>query len=132
MIKSLCNLSSTHIKTSINIFCVDTLHIICLVDQLFLTLCDFMDFSLPGSSVHGVFQARILEWIAVSSSRESPPAQGLNSNLLYLLHRKQILYLLSHQGSPHIIYYMMYECLYIYKLRSYKLIYTDIYIKLKQ
>ncbi|KAM7233651.1 hypothetical protein CapIbe_015787, partial [Capra ibex] len=26
------------------------------------TLCDFMDCSLPGSSVHGIFQARILEW----------------------------------------------------------------------
>ena len=35
------------------------------------TLCDSMDYSLPGSSVHGVFQARILEWVAMPSSRES-------------------------------------------------------------
>ena len=35
------------------------------------TLCDPMDYSLPGSSVHGIFQARILEWVAISFSRES-------------------------------------------------------------
>ena len=32
-------------------------------------LCDPMDCSLPGSSVHGIFQARILEWVAISFSR---------------------------------------------------------------
>ena len=36
------------------------------------TLCDLMDCSLPGSSVHGVFQARVLEWFAISFSRELP------------------------------------------------------------
>ena len=35
------------------------------------TLCDPMDCSLPGSSVHGTFQARILEWAAISFSKES-------------------------------------------------------------
>ena len=35
------------------------------------TLCDPMDCSLPGSSVHGIFQARVLEWIAISFSRGS-------------------------------------------------------------
>ena len=35
------------------------------------TLCDPMDCSLPGSSVHGIFQARILEWVAISFSRGS-------------------------------------------------------------
>ena len=35
------------------------------------TLCDPMDSSLPGSSVHGVLQARILEWVAIFSSRGS-------------------------------------------------------------
>ena len=34
-------------------------------------LCDPMDCSPPGSSVHGVFQARILEWVAIPYSRES-------------------------------------------------------------
>ena len=35
------------------------------------TLCDPMDHSLPGSSVHGIFQARVLEWGAISFSRGS-------------------------------------------------------------
>ena len=33
------------------------------------TLCDPMDCSLPGSSIHGIFQARVLEWVAISFSR---------------------------------------------------------------
>ena len=36
-----------------------------LVTQLCLTLCDPMDCSLPGSSVHGILHARILEWVAI-------------------------------------------------------------------
>ena len=39
--------------------------------QSCLTLCDLMDCSPPGSSVHWISQARILEWIAISSSRGS-------------------------------------------------------------
>ena len=35
------------------------------------TLCDPTDCSLPGSSIRGISQARILEWVAISSSRES-------------------------------------------------------------
>ena len=42
-----------------------------LVAQSCLTLCDSMDCSLPGSSVHGISQARILEQVVISSSRES-------------------------------------------------------------
>ena len=42
-----------------------------LVAQLCPTLCDAMDCSLPGSSVHGLLQARILEWVAISFSRGS-------------------------------------------------------------
>ena len=43
---------------------------------LFATLC-----SLPGSSVHGIFQARILEWVAISSSSGILLTQGLNLRL---------------------------------------------------
>ena len=39
--------------------------------QLCLTLCDPMDCSLPGSSVHGILQARLLEWVAMPASRGS-------------------------------------------------------------
>ena len=35
------------------------------------TLCDSMDCSLPGSSVHGIFQARVLEWVAIAFSLEA-------------------------------------------------------------
>ena len=40
-----------------------------LVTQSYPNLCDATDCSLSGSSVHGIFQARILEWVAISSSR---------------------------------------------------------------
>ena len=39
--------------------------------QLYPILCDPMDCSLPGSSVHGISQVRILEWVVISSSRGS-------------------------------------------------------------
>ena len=42
-----------------------------LVAQLCLTFCDPMDCSLPGSSVHGILQARIVEWVAISFSKDS-------------------------------------------------------------
>ena len=40
----------------------------CIHAQLCLTLCDPMDCSSPDSSVHEIFQARILEWVAISFS----------------------------------------------------------------
>ena len=43
-----------------------------LVAQLCLTICGSMDCSLPGSSVHGILQARILEWVAIPFSKGSP------------------------------------------------------------
>ena len=46
--------------------------------QSCLTVCDPMDYSLPGSSIHGIFQARILEWVAISFSF---PTQGSNLRL---------------------------------------------------
>ena len=44
---------------------------VCSVTLVCVWLCDPMDCSLPGSSVHGITQTRILEWVAISSSRES-------------------------------------------------------------
>ena len=41
------------------------------VAQLCPTLHDPMDFNLPGSSVHGIFQARVLEWLAIAFSDHS-------------------------------------------------------------
>ena len=60
------------------------------------TLCDRMDCSLPGSSVHGILQARILEWVAIPFLQGILPTQGLNLGLLYC---RWILYHLSHQWT---------------------------------
>ena len=43
-----------------------------LVVQLCLTLCYPMDCCLPGSSVHGILQARVLEWVVISSIGDLP------------------------------------------------------------
>ena len=64
-----------------------------LVTQSYPTLFDPMDCSLPGSSVHGILQERILEWVVIHFSRGSFPTQGLNLHLLYC---RWILYHLSH------------------------------------
>ena len=46
------------------------------VAQLCLTLSDPMDYSPPGSSVHGIFQARVLEWAAIAWSLPCGPPRG--------------------------------------------------------
>ena len=45
----------------------------------FRTFCDLMEYSLPGSSVHGILQVRILEWGAMPSSRRSSQLASLMS-----------------------------------------------------
>ena len=49
------------------------------VTQSCLTLSDPMDCSLPGSSVHGIFQARVLEWGDIAFSIRYPAAKSLQS-----------------------------------------------------
>ena len=82
--------------------------VLCLVTRLCLTLCDPRDYT-----VHGILQARILEWVPFPSPGDLPnqnigegslsllqgifPTQEFNWNLL---HCRQILYQLSYQGSP--------------------------------
>ena len=65
--------------------------------QLCPTLCNTMDYSPPGSSVRGILQARILEWVAISFSRGS---SWSNPCLLGLLHWQAGSLPPSHQGSP--------------------------------
>ena len=63
-----------------------------------------MDCNLPGSSVHGVLQARILEWVAVPSSRvSSRPRDQIRSPALQV-----ILYCLSHHGSQRILEWVVF------------------------
>ena len=66
-----------------------------------LTLCDPMDCSLSGSSVHGIFPVRILVQVATPSSRGIFPTQGLNPHLLRLLHCRQIFYHWATRGTWH-------------------------------
>ena len=100
------NLTHGHlIQRNVNICSYKNLYtdicaVLCLVAQLWLSLCDPMDCSPPGSSIHrhspgknsGVGCHSVLQGIFLT--------QGLNSGLP---HCRQILYCLSHQGSPRIL-----------------------------
>ena len=61
----------------LGLFCYYTIHILPvkwyggLVAKSCLALCNHMDYRPPGSSVHAILQARILEWAAIASSRRS-------------------------------------------------------------
>ena len=66
------------------------------VTQSCLTLCDPMDSNLPGSSVHGIFQTRILEWVAISFSRGS--SQHRDWTWVFRIVSRRF-YRLSHQGG---------------------------------
>ena len=68
-----------------------------LVTQSCLTLCNSMDYSLPGSSVHGILQARILGWIALLFTRGS--SQPRDQTLISCI-AGRFLYRLRQQGSP--------------------------------
>ena len=69
------------------------------------TLSDPMDWSLPGSSIHGIFQARVLEWGAIAFSEQHWSELLFQGIFLTqrsnpgLQHCRWILYHLSHQGS---------------------------------
>ena len=59
------------------------------VAQSCLTLCDPMDCSPPGSSVHGIFHAWILEWVAVSFSRKAKELPNSHWSLFIDVYEKQ-------------------------------------------
>ena len=77
-----------------------------------------MNYSLPGSYVHWILQARILQYVAIPSSRGIFLTQGSNPRLLQLLHCRQIILLLSHWGIP--------------KLREFSILIICISIKVKE
>ena len=64
-----------------------------------LTLRDPMDCSWPGSSVHGILQARVLKSVAISSSRGSSQPRDQNLSLLHFLHWQVNSLPFSHWGS---------------------------------
>ena len=67
-----------------------------LIAQSCLTLCDPLDCSPPGSSVHGILQARILAWVAMPSPPGDLPDQGIKPGSPAL---QGDFLLLSHQGN---------------------------------
>ena len=78
------------------------------IAQSYLPLCDPMDYNPPGSSVHAVFQARILEWVVISSSRGCFWPRDWTLNRHQTPHiswvsciGRQIIYYPCPLGSPH-------------------------------
>ena len=77
----------------------DTCMLGCAVTSV---LCDPMHCSPPGSSVHGILQARILEWVAMLSSRGSSRSrEGTRVSYITCM-GKQVLYHKRHLRSPHL------------------------------
>ena len=74
--------------------------VLCLVTQLGMTLCDSMDYSPPGSSVHGDSPGKNTGVGCYALLQGIFPIQGLNPGLP---HCRQIPDHLSHQGSPRIL-----------------------------
>ena len=91
----LCVYTHTHTYT----------HMLCLVVQLCLTLCNPMDYSPPGSSVHGNSPGKYTGVGCHVLLQQIFPTQGSNPSLP---HCRQILYQLRHQGSPRILEWVAY------------------------
>ena len=71
MLSRLCLLNNPCQQVCVVIMGSARMHVKSL--QPCLTLCNLLDYNLSGSSVHGILQARILEWGAIPFSRGSPP-----------------------------------------------------------
>ena len=102
-----CILNLLHEAPSVCVFvCVCALAHVCVCAhahaQSCSTLCDLIDCGPPGSSVHWIFQARLLEWVALSSSRGSSWSMD-QIHLLYLLLGRQILYHCTTFSTRHLI-----------------------------
>ena len=93
-----------HVQESVLYVCISIHGLVTHLRLWFIShSCSPMDCSPPGSSVHGISQVRILEWVAISFSRGSsrPWDQTCISCVTVgLLHCWWILYQLRHQGSP--------------------------------
>ena len=81
----------------------------CSVAKPCSTLCDPMDFSLPGSSVHRILQARILEWVCHFLLQGIFLTQGSNPHFLCLLHWQAGSLSLKLPGLPNLAMWPQYK-----------------------
>ena len=85
------------------------MYVLCLVAQLCLTLCAPMDCSLPGSSVPGILQARLLERVAIPFSRDlpdpgiKPGSPALKADSLLSEHTVKRRAIMNQEEDPHLI-----------------------------
>ena len=86
----------TELNLSMGHVCLLSMHVCA---QL-LQSCDPIDYSPPGFSVYGIFQTRLLEWVALSSSRVSPQPRDWTHVFCISCTGRQILLPLSHLDSP--------------------------------
>ena len=94
------NLHSFHLMVTLLQFSFEAAVYVCSVAHLCLSLCYPTDCSPPGSSVHGLFQASILEQVGVSYSRgSSQPRDWTHVSYVSCIGR-QILHHCRHLGSP--------------------------------
>ena len=94
IITSLCNVYSVRILIESLLLLLLLSHFSCV------TLCDPMDCSPPGSSVHGILQARTLEWVAVPSSRGSSRSRDWTCTSYVFCIGRQVIYHQCCLGSP--------------------------------
>ena len=96
--------------------CVCVCACACVYAQLYLTLCDPMDCSLPVSSDHGISQARMLEWVATSFSRGSSWPRGW-THVSYI--GREILYHWASRELLHLSTFLVHAKIF-FKLKSHR------------
>ena len=126
-LKIQCPLGRTYLNRCLNT-CV--FNCVCMHTQSCLTLCNPIDCIPQGSSVHGISQARILEWVAISFSRASSQSRDRTLVSWISCIGRQVLYQLSHRGNPkssilpliigHIKFKLNWFFLIVRKLRTWK------------
>ena len=93
-------LSLSGYNSFVHVYIKDNIGCICAQSVSCVWLCNPMDCSLLGSSVHGIFQARILQWVAISYSRGSSQRRDRTCISWVSSNGRQILLTLSHLRSP--------------------------------
>ena len=81
-------------------FWFSRLEVCAKLPQLYLTLCNPVDCTLPDSSIHGILQARILQWVAIPFSMGSSPPRDQTQVSHVSCIGRCVLYHYCHLGSP--------------------------------